>query len=358
MRVVKKWDYENTYNEAKKYKSRSEFKKGKLWAYKSACFHKWLDDYFWMNKPVQPYTIEQCIEIAKKCKSKKEYSEKCQACYKKAREMGFLNMFTWFKHPVITKQDPNAKIYWIYGYFDYDNKAVYIGLTKCKSRDKQHRSFNHKTGYDSVMTYFLNVGKELPPQTIIEKGLTPSEAQKQEEYYVEYYQQNGWYIINKAKTGSLGSSGYKWYKETILKESKKYNTLREFSEGNVSCYAAAIRFDLLKEMKWLKRERHFWTYEECYSEAIKYKFAVDFKNKNGAAYLASIRNGWYKDYTWFEHKGVGIIQQIDVNGNVINEFNSIKEASEKLGIKESRIYASRLKHRLIKNTNFYFKTKE
>lgn len=41
-----------------------------------------------------------------------------------------------------------------------------------------------------------------------------------------------------------------------------------------------------------------------------------------------------------------------------NEFNSIKEASEKLGIKESRIYASRLKHRLIKNTNFYFKTNE
>ena len=358
MKFIKKWDYENTYNEAKKYKSRSEFKKGKLWAYKSACANKWLDDYDWFSKPIKPYTVDQCIEIAKKCKSKSEYQNKCQACYKKAKETGLLNTFTWFKHPVVTKQDANAKIYWIYGYFDNDNKSVYIGLTKRKYRDKQHRSFAHNKGYDSVMSYFININKELPPQTIIEKDLTSSEAQKKEEYYIDYYRQNGWNIINKAKAGSLGSAGYKWDKETILKESKKYATLKEFLYKSPTCYAAAKKFNLLKMMTWLKCERHYWTYEECYSEAIKYKFAIDLEKANKAAFYAAIRNGWYKDYTWLKHKHNCPIQQVDVEGNIINEFKNVKEASSKLGIKESCIYASCLKHRLIKNRSFYFKRKE
>lgn len=89
MRVVKKWDYENTYNEAKKYKSRSEFKKGKLGAYKSACFHKWLDDYFWMNKPVQPYTIEQCIEIAKNVNQRKNIAKNAKHVIKKQEKWDF-----------------------------------------------------------------------------------------------------------------------------------------------------------------------------------------------------------------------------------------------------------------------------
>lgn len=63
-------------------------------------------------------------------------------------------------------------------------------------------------------------------------------------------------------------------------------------------------------------------------------------------------------FTWLKYKHNCIIQQVDIEGNVINEFKNVKEASSKLGIKEPCIYLSYLKHRLIKNRNFYFKRKE
>jgi hypothetical protein len=44
-------DYDNCYNEAKKYTSRTEFKKKSPGACKSARKHKWLNDYTWLKRP-------------------------------------------------------------------------------------------------------------------------------------------------------------------------------------------------------------------------------------------------------------------------------------------------------------------
>jgi len=44
------WNYDNCYNEAKKYKSRAEFSRGNMGAYHAAVRNGWMKDYTWFNK--------------------------------------------------------------------------------------------------------------------------------------------------------------------------------------------------------------------------------------------------------------------------------------------------------------------
>ena len=48
-----KWNYQTTYEEAKKYKSRYSFSVGSSGAYQIANANKWLDDYIWFTKSYQ-----------------------------------------------------------------------------------------------------------------------------------------------------------------------------------------------------------------------------------------------------------------------------------------------------------------
>lgn len=358
MRIPKIWqDYDNTFNEAKKYHSRSEFKKNKVWAYKAACKFGWIDDYKWMTPPPKSYTMEECIEIAKQCKCYSEFAKRCQTCYKRTRENGLIKTFTWFRSPQIKKSDLSQKIYWIYAYIDNENNGVYIGLTKKKSRHNQHLRKLKNGKYDSVKEYFISFGKELPKPIILEKNLTAEEAQNREHFYIELYKSDGWCIINKAKSGSLGSAGYKWDKENIIRESKKFQTLKDFMTKSPIAYQKAIMLNILDEMLWLVRERHYWVYEECYNIAKKYKTYADFLRYEPSVYNSSMRNSWLKNFVWLERgkHEYKYILQISNEGEILNKFNTPKEASEKLKLSIGKIYYSCKKQSLIKGSNFYFK---
>ena len=50
---VSKWNYQATYEEAKKYSSRYSFQQGSCGAYNVAKNNKWLDDYTWLKKSYQ-----------------------------------------------------------------------------------------------------------------------------------------------------------------------------------------------------------------------------------------------------------------------------------------------------------------
>lgn len=45
-----KWNYDTCFEEAKKYKTRSEFCKGNSGAYKVAHKNGWMNDYTWLKK--------------------------------------------------------------------------------------------------------------------------------------------------------------------------------------------------------------------------------------------------------------------------------------------------------------------
>lgn len=95
------WDnYEHCYEEAKKYKNRRAFLKGCYGAYTKALKNGWLDDYTWfieMKKPNGYWNRETCFEEAMKYKSRSEFGKKAVRAYGLALANGWLDDYTWFK---------------------------------------------------------------------------------------------------------------------------------------------------------------------------------------------------------------------------------------------------------------------
>ena len=86
--------YETCYEEAKKYSTRSEFKKGCSRAYNVACKNKWIDDYIWfeeIRKPNGYWNKETCYEESKKYSTRTEFQQGCNRAYKVARKNGWMD---------------------------------------------------------------------------------------------------------------------------------------------------------------------------------------------------------------------------------------------------------------------------
>jgi len=95
------WDnYEHCYEEAKKYRNRRSFQKSCNGAYNKAFKNGWLDDYTWfeeMKKPNGFWNHDTCYKEAKKYKSKKEFRENANGAYQFAYNKGWLNDYIWLK---------------------------------------------------------------------------------------------------------------------------------------------------------------------------------------------------------------------------------------------------------------------
>ena len=300
------WDsYENCYEEAKKYKSRTEFRGQNHWAYKSASENGWLDDYTWFEqkKHLAGYwTKENCYKEAQKFESRSEFNESSPGAYYSARINGWLNDYTWFHKPVHDKDT-----YCVYKYEDRETNSIYIGLTfHLKQRHSEHKTGKIKDGerkFDVVANFFYSLGKNLPDPLIIKDGLTAEEAQYYEEYYLNEYKSLGWNVLNLIKAGSLGGTIAIWTKERCWEEAKKYGSRNELAKSNPAAYSSAWKNGWLVDYSWFVRPDNplkKWDYNTCLEEAKKYKTRGDFNVGCGSAYKVAWSNNWLDDYTWFE----------------------------------------------------------
>ena len=103
--------------------------------------------------------------------------------------------------------DFSNPIYSIYCFQDLEEHAVYVGLT----RNLGQRINTHKTGmfhdlpsHSTVYNHFKEKGEEVPDAKILQENLTAVEAQMQESYWVGYFYDKGFKILNIAETGALG----------------------------------------------------------------------------------------------------------------------------------------------------------
>lgn len=150
--------------------------------------------------------------------------------------------------------------------------------------------------YDTVYKYFNNNRQNVPEVIVLKKDLTAKEAQQMEEFYYNYYDSNGWKLINKAKPGSLGAYT-KWTKEDCCAESKKYKTIKEFAKENGTAYNFARENNLINDFYWLeRRQKHngYWTFERCLEVAKKYGSIFSLKNNCYAAYNKIVKHKWTK----------------------------------------------------------------
>ena len=305
----KKWTYETCLEEAKRYKTKTEFRNLCSGAYNVAYKNGWLNDYTWLedgNKIAvenrRKWNKETCYEEAKKYKSKVEFRKLSSGAYDAAYKNGWLVEYTWLESGLISRR----RVYVVYYYNDDETNAVYVGLSNnIKRRHRQHSTYNLRHGKvesDIVYKYFHDtLGKYVPEPIILEKNLLSTEAQERERYYVELFAKEGRFVLNSAKAGSLGAYG-KWTKEMTYEEAKKYKSKLEFEKGNNSAYNAAKRNKWLDDYAWFEKKLGKWTYETCYEEAKKHKSKVEFRKKSGGAYNVALKKGWLSNYTWFEQK--------------------------------------------------------
>lgn len=243
-----KHTFDECKEESLKYNSRSEFSKNSFSFYWTSKKNGWLDLFYGKLKtlPKKYWDYENCMKESKKYKSRIEFCEMSSGAYYKSTRNGWIEDFVWLKTPTLPdKLEEKENI--IYVYEDRNKKVAYIGRTiNLKRRHIQHNCPNRKEGkYDSIKQYFISINKELPLPKILEEKLTYEESQEKEDYWKNYYVNDGWLVLNKAKTGkgsgSLGRVYRKWTYEICQKESEKYETRTKFKTGCKGAYEASVR---------------------------------------------------------------------------------------------------------------------
>jgi predicted GIY-YIG superfamily endonuclease len=291
--INKPYTYDEVKQIALKYDRIGDLQKNDRRAYSAARTNGWFDDVTSHMLELQHnWTYDEVKNIAFQYPTKKEWRDGNSKSYSWALS----NLSPEEYDEITTHMEPlgNMANRMIYS-FEFPDKAVYVGLTfNSKKRFNQH----------------LNSIKSAVNKYIQETGLTPifkkhtdyiskEDAIKMEGQIEDQYRQNGWKILNIAKTGALGSSILKWTFDEVQKEALKYKTRTEFENKNGSAYQAARKRgwldDVTKHMTLLRPQRY--TDEELKDIAKKYNNIKDFEENDYGAYQAAHNRGIYKDIT-------------------------------------------------------------
>lgn len=312
------YTYDECYNIAKNYKTRRELALGNIGAYQAALNHNWLDDYIWFEarqNPFKYWTKERVIEESKKYKNRGEFHNKCGTAYGKARINGWLDEFIWLKDDRIDFSTDKVDCVYAYEFESY--KAVYVGRTlmrRIDARKEEHLS----TEGDAVYLFSKNNGAQIPEMKILEDNLTLAEGVEKEGLYLECYKKEGWKVLNRAKTGGIGTiAKIKWSKKKCEEEALKYRTRSEFADLSGGAYEVARRNGWLDNYTWFeetKKPNGYWdNYDSCYDAASKCKTKTEFIKRYLSAYLSAKENGWLEQYTWLNIKRVSHNKKWDYN---------------------------------------------
>ena len=245
------------------------------------------------------WTKERCLELAKDCKSRGELKKKNDSAYQSALRNKWIDEYTWFTKPI----KYNDKIDLVYAYI-FPNNVAYIGRTiNIKIKHWEH---SYRVEKDVVAKYINDNNLTLPEPIILEKDLTLNEGLEREKYWLDYYLNNNYKLLNTKAcgvgSGSLGSLGRgKWSKIKTFNEAKKYTTKKDFRKNCDSGYQAAFKHGWLKDYTWFKRPQvhnKIWTKEKCLEAAKKCSALKEFRENFITAYYASKKNGWFNEYNW------------------------------------------------------------
>ena len=312
--------YVNLYNhdqclaEAKKYQYFNDFRAQSHQFYMVARSRGWLREYSWLIKePVEPYNkkwkYDTCYAEAKKYKTRSAFNKGCSGAYDVARRNGWLADYTWM--PDLTASD--AKVDSVYCYIFDEQKAAYVGRTlmyRQHIRDVEHNYYDN----DAVYKFARKHDCAIPPMQIIEENLNVQQGREREDYWRKYYEENGYFMLNKAatgaKSGSIGALAQgKWTFEKAYKIAQAFQSVKELNDEYGYLYKISKARGWLEKFNWFRgaeikiEKTTKWTEETCREEALKYKTRKDFRIHSRGAFDKAQECGWLESYTWlFHHK--------------------------------------------------------
>lgn len=267
---------------------------------------------------------ETCEQEARKYEYIFDYSTKACGAYNKARANGWLENYTWLKKLPPKIADYNKKTKYIYAYEFVAQKAVYVGLTNSLiRRDWQHRNSKYSSVYRFAEEYKCNI----PYPQKIESGVPVGESGGREKHWVNFYKNQGWQILNRAKTGVRESSvgiyyPVKWNKRLIREKAKECdNDLKTFMNKYIGAYEAILsRYrGLLNELFPHRSIHTHHTLEEA---------------------LLVVNKGRFKNRAHLSRECKWAYRILRNNGKLDDVFGKPKEYTKEEAIKEADNYRS------------------
>lgn len=350
---LRKWNKETCREEAKKYKTKSDFARKAGAAYRLALENNWLKDYTWFvsdRVPLDYWNEETCCEASHKCKSRSDFARHFPTAYRRAHQRGWIDSYSWLV-PGCT----------VAGYWTYER--CYKEAKKYKSKkefyEKNHRAYAaavRNKWLDSfdwfipqfVWTYdaCLVEAKKYPTKRAFEKGNCGAYTAARRHGWINDYD---WMVVNRVNviTDQIDNVYAYYFEEfnaiyvgrTIDLKRRDHEHIVNVDTDVVARFARenncsvpimivleegiTIEDGQEKEDEWLKHYKSEgyvvlntaktgkglgslgalgqgkWNRKTCYQAAKQYKSRQEFKIKNVGAYTRALERGWLDDYTWF-----------------------------------------------------------
>jgi hypothetical protein len=299
MKEIKKtknfWNDKNNCHEVTlKYNTKKELKENNITVYFKLLEKKWIEELcshmIELQKPTGYWNDKNlCHKESLKYNTKSDFQKGSRSAYKASLRNDWIDEIC--SHMEIVG-DRFHRI--VYSYEFLDNH-VYVGLTyKLSERNKSHLNINNKKS--SVSLYINNTGLKPTLKILTDGYVDKSKAQILENYFVSKYKKEGWCVLNKIKTGSLGGRNIINTKEKCLIEALKYNSKYEFIKHSKKYYSSAYKNGWLTEicthMTEIYKPVSYWNFEKCKEEAKKYNCRTNFRKYSSSAYNSALRNKW------------------------------------------------------------------
>ena len=309
-----KWSKHKCFEEAKKYKSRSEFQRNSRQAYRLSIKNGWIEEMDWMpknnSKPSGHWnTKENIIEEAKKYTKLKDFQKHSGGAFNAARRLGVIDELTWLEKET---RLPNS--YWKDKERVMEEAKKYTSKIEFQKGNQSAYWAALKYGYLEEMPWLVK-RKVMPRNFLKKREWIMNEAKKyktREEFQnnnVRAYsvaKKNGWLDEMDwfEKPKERQPRGYWQNKDHVIEESKKFSSRTEFKKKSQNAYNSALKNNWIDEMVWLdrvdgKHPKGYWKNEKnIMHEAKKYSSKEEFKEKNLTAFLMSYRYGFNEKMDW------------------------------------------------------------
>ncbi len=244
------------------------------------------------------WTYERCKEIVSKYKTKKDLYKNDGSVYVTITRNKWFDLI---ENLEISTNDIFKRLIYVY---EFSDNHCYIGLTyNIEKRNKQHLGLS-KGENSQVFKHMSKYG--IKPKLVIKSDkIYVNDAIKMERDILNEYILNGWYILNIAKTGSIGGFS-KFDIDKCIKQLERCKSLKEFREEYKSDYQYILKHKLyyeninIKELMDIKRNNPlnsgFNDKEKCRNESLKYKTRTSLQKGSKSAYNNAWKNGWLDEF--------------------------------------------------------------
>jgi len=285
------WTYDRCKEEVLKYNTLYNFRVNNSGAINSIYKNKWVHLLKTLKKQRKPnnfWTYNNCKKEALKYKNRNEFCKKSNGAYNSSRKHKWLDDIC--QHMVIKNNNRKRCIY----SYEFPDNHVYVGLTY--NIEKRHN--DRKNDKKDQVTKYMIKSRLYPIRKQLTDYIDVNDAIKLEGYCVDKYKNDKWIILNKSKTGAIGSE-LLWTYDKCQIEALKYKNKTDYKNGSSGSYSSAYINkwidNVCQHMVTKHKPKNYWNYNKCQIEALKYKTKTEFLKKSNGAYEASRKHKWLND---------------------------------------------------------------